>query len=161
MISPGPGTLTRFGCNTYQKYQPLFTRQRQHNNASLTNFLISKKTVIALDLSHIREDYALSDLASLVISCLFFNTPVKTIKIITQDYFARHQTGPEYFPVLNTLVRTGLVTEYLKNIQREISLKPSAYPAALARSYTSQLSKRKRSITAVLKKMNDNPGLLV
>ncbi len=151
----------REACDTYQKYQPLFTRQRLHNNASLTNFLIYKKTAYVLDLSHIREDYALSDLASLVISCLFFNTPVKTIKAVTNDYFTRHQTGPEYFPVLNTLVRIGLAAEYLKNSRRDTSLESSAYPAALAQNYRTQLSKRKRSITAILKKMNDNPGLLV
>ena len=151
----------RQACKFYAQYKSLFTRQKLHNNASLTNFIIHQKTAYMLDLSHIREDYTLSDLASLVISCLFFNIPAPTVKIITRDHFNRHQAGPAYFPVLATLVRVGLITEYLKNIQRERSLDPSAYPPGLVRAYTTQLSKRERSIISVLKKMNHNPGLLV
>ncbi|MBF0571249.1 MAG: phosphotransferase [Candidatus Omnitrophica bacterium] len=138
-------------CQTYQLHQPLFTRQKLHNNANLTNFLIYKETVYTLDLSHIREDYVLSDLASLVISCLFFNIPAKTTNNIVKNYFLRHQIKQEYFPVLNTLVKIGLVKEYLKNIRREKSIGLFPYPQGLVRTYTSHLLKRKKSIAAALK----------
>jgi len=145
-------------CRTYQKHQLSFTRQRLHNNASLTNFLIYKKTVYTLDLSHIREDYVLSDLASLVISCLFFDIPFTTIKTIAKDYFTQHRIETKHSPVLNTLVKIGLIKEYLLNIRREKSVGLSAYSPDLIRAYITHLSKRKKSITAVLKKMNDNPS---
>jgi Ser/Thr protein kinase RdoA (MazF antagonist) len=148
-------------CRTYQHDRVLFTRQNLHNNASLTNFLIYKKSVYTLDLSHIREDYALADLASLVISCLFFNIPAATVKTIVKNYFTLHKMGSKYLPVLNALVTVGLIREYLKNIQREKSPGLSAYPADLARTYTSLLSKRNKCIVGVMKKINDNPGLIV
>jgi hypothetical protein len=142
--------------DTYQTYQQhhqlLFTRQNLHNNSNLTNFLVSKKTVYTLDLSHIREDYAFSDLASLVISCLFFNIPVKTIKTIVQDHFIQHKIKTKDSPVLNTLVKVGLIKEYLKNIRRERSVGLSTYPPDLVRTYMSHSSARKRSITAILRK---------
>ncbi len=148
-------------CRTYQHHQLLFTRQLVHNNITLTNILIFEETVYTLDLSHVREDYALCDLASLVISCLFFDIPAKTIKPIVKDYFTRHKIKQDHFLVLNTLVKIGLIREYLKNIRREKSPELSTYPPDLARTYISHLSKRKKSITAVLKKMNDNPRLIV
>ena len=151
----------REACKTYQRYRVLFTRQRVHNNASLTNFLIDKKTIYTLDLSHIREDYVLSDLASMVISCLFFNMPAAMVKTIARNYFTVHKMDQEYFPVLNTLVRTGLIREYLKNIQRERSVALSASAAGLARTYSAHLAKRKKLITGVLKKMNNDPRLIV
>ncbi len=146
---------------TYRHHRLLFARQRLHNNASLTNFLICKETVYTLDLSHVREDYALCDLASLVISCLFFNIPTTTIKTIVKNYFTQHKIGPGHSPVLNTLVKIGLIREYLKNIQREKSIGLVPYPPDLAHTYMSHLSARKKSITAVLKKMNDIPNLIV
>lgn len=140
-------------CRSYRHHRLLFTRQLVHNNINLTNILIYKKTVYVLDLSHIREDYALCDLAGLVISCLFFNIPVATIKTIVKDYFTQHKIETEHSLVLNTLVKIGLIREYLKNVQREKSPGLSAYPPDLVRTYISHLSDRKKSITAVLKKI--------
>jgi Ser/Thr protein kinase RdoA (MazF antagonist) len=151
----------RDACKMYQHHRALFTRQKLHNNASLTNFIISKNKVHTLDLSHLKEDHILADLASLLISCLFFGIPLKTIKAIAKDYFSRHAMGPEHSPVLNTIIKTGLIREYLKNIEREKLLGNSKEPAATVRTYAKYLSKRKRSIAAFLKKINANPGLIV
>ena len=139
-------------CRSYQQHQPLFTRQSIHNNTSLTNFLIDKKTVYTLDLSHIREDYALSDLASLVISCVFFDIPATTIKTIVKNHFSQHKITPEYVLVLSTLVRIGLISEYLKNIRREKAIKNSTYPSNLTRTYLSHLSARQKDITTFLQR---------
>jgi len=139
-------------CRIYQRHQPLFTRQCLHNNAGLTNFLIDQKTVYTLDLSHIKEDYILSDLASLVISCLFFDISKTSIKTIVKDYFKQHKIEPDYIAVLTALIKIGLAREYLKNIRREKSLKPSTYSQDLVRTYISHLSIRKESIIAILKK---------
>ena len=139
--------------NVYQAYQrhpSLFSRQQMHNNTHLANFLISKETVYTLDLSHICEDYALSDLASLVVSCLFLEIPEKTVKMVVKDYFAQHELKPEYTTTLNTLVQIELIKEYLLNLHREKSVDFSAYPTDLVRTYRSQLLARMRSIAAFL-----------
>lgn len=147
-------------CRTFLQHQPLFTRQRVHSDANVYNFLIHKKTIYTLDLAHIREDYILTDLACLVTSCLFLEIPFKTVKTIVKDYFTQHKTTPDPF-VLNTLVKLGLIREYLKIIQRKRSLELSSYPQEFIDPYLSHLADRKRSLTAVLKKMNDTPGLIV
>lgn len=150
-------------CQLYQQRQPLFARQGLHNNASLTNFLINKETVYTLDLSHIREDYALSDLASLVISCLFLEIPTTTIKTIVKDYVTRHKMESEHLLVLNTLVTIGLIREYLKNVRREKSVDLAIYSSDIVHTYRSYLSARKESIAAVLKGIgiNDISTLIV
>jgi len=140
----------RDASKTYQRHQPLFTRQILHNNSNLTNFLIHHKKIYTLDLSHVREDYALADLSSLVISCLFFDIPRSTIKTIVKNYFTQHKLKPEYALVLNTLVKIGLLKEYLKNIERENSLELSTYPWDIARNYKFYLSKRKKLIEKAL-----------
>jgi len=148
-------------CKIYQQNQKLFTRQWLHNNANLTNFILRQNTVYTLDLSHVREDYVFSDLASLVISCLFFGVPINTVKTITQDYFAQHETKENHYIVLNALVTIGLIKEYLKNIQRERSDELSTCPPELSQIYLTQLLKRKKLITTLLKKMHADPMLIV
>jgi Ser/Thr protein kinase RdoA (MazF antagonist) len=148
-------------CRTYQNHQRLFIRQWLHNNANLTNFLVDKETVYTLDLSHIREDYALSDLASLVISCLFLEIPATTIKTIVKDYVTQHKMESEHLLILNTLVTIGLIREYLKNVRREKSVDLAIYSPDIVRTYRSHLSARKESIAAVLKGINDISTLIV
>ncbi len=158
------GTIDTSLLDAYRtcQHHPLsFTRQLLHNNITLTNILISEKNVYILDLSHIRKDYAFCDLASMVISCLFFDIPIKTIKAITKDYFNQHRMEIKHSPALNILVKMGLIREYLKNIQREKSVKLSNLLPDLAPTYIAHLSKRKKSITNLLKKMNDLPRLIV
>ncbi len=152
-------------CRTYQHHRSLFTRRWLHYDANLTNFLIDKKTVYTLDLEHVGEDYALSDLASLLTSCLL-SLPATTIKAIVKDYFTQHQIGPPliYLPdprkisnhslVLNTLVKIGLIKEYIGRTQRERSVNLPTYPPDLVHTYMSCHSKRKESIISVLKKTN-------
>lgn len=139
-------------CRAYQRHEGLFVRRRLHNNAGLTNFLVDRKTVYTLDLGHVREDYAISDLAGMVISCVFFDTPPQTIRAIIEDYFAQHQMTQDSSAALAVLVQTGLIKEYLKNIQREKTLGSSLYPPGLLEAYRSLLAERKKSIRTVLKK---------
>jgi len=131
---------------SYKEHRELFTRQVLHSNAGLTNFLIRRKTLYTLDLSHIREDYALSDLSSLVISCLFFDIPLITVKSVVKDYFVRHKIKKDRLSFLGTLIKTGLIREYLKNIKRERSAELLAAPPHTTRAFKSQLSKRKKAI---------------
>lgn len=128
----------------------LFKRQVIHNNASLTNFLIDKKTVYLLDLSHIREDYILSDLSSMLISCIFFNIPVVTMRTMTADYFSQHKMQTSHFIVLKVLLKFELIKEYLKNIRREKTLNLNSN---LERNFQSYLLKRKSLIENVLRKI--------
>lgn len=148
-------------CQSYQQHQPLFTRQWLHNNASLTNLLVDKKTVYTLDLSHVREDYALSDLASLVISCLLLEIPITTIQTIVKDYVIQHKMESEHLLVLAALVKIGLIKEYLKNVRREKSIDLTTYPPDIVNTYMFHLSARKEFITAVLKELNDILTLIV
>jgi Ser/Thr protein kinase RdoA (MazF antagonist) len=138
----------------FRQHRDLFTRQLLHNNSNLTNFLTYKKVLYVLDLSHIQEDYVLSDLASLVLSGFLFNLSASTIKSVVKDHFMQHQTRPEYTAVLDILVKIRLIKEYLKNIEREQSLKFFAYPAELRSSYTYYLSQRKECIIQVLRKLS-------
>jgi Ser/Thr protein kinase RdoA (MazF antagonist) len=148
-------------CHSYQQHQSLFNRQYLHNNANLTNFLIDQNRVYILDLSHIREDYVLSDLASLVISCLFLDIPSTTIKSIVQDYFDQHALGSKHFPVLAVLVRIELIKEYLKNIYREKSINLNNSPQKIKHSYLFHLSTRKGVIAAALKNITDNQTFII
>ncbi len=138
-------------CRTYQNHRQLFTRQWLHNNTSLSNMLIAQETVYTLDLSHIQEDYVLSDLASLVISCLQFKIPTTTTNNIIKDYLAQHRMEPRYRLVLNALITLGLVKAYLKNDQREKSPGLAQHPPNLVKAYRLQLSASKESIMDVLK----------
>ena len=147
-------------CRIYQRHQPLFTRQCLHNNAGLTNFLIDQKTVYTLDLSHIKEDYILSDLASLVISCLFRSIPVKTIKTIVKDYFTQHNIGSEGLIVLHALLKIKIISEYLRNIKYEKNLKLSVPSPGLAHTYMPHLLAYKKIAAPLLKGMNNISGLI-
>jgi Ser/Thr protein kinase RdoA (MazF antagonist) len=141
-------------CRIFQDHKPLFKRHRLHNNATLTNFLVKDKTIYILDLSHIREDYILSDLAAMVISCLFLDTPRTIIKTIVGNYFTQHKIKKDHMMVLSTLVKIGLIKEYLKNVQREQSMDFLTCPPDTAKAYLFHLKARKKLITEVLKKMN-------
>lgn len=145
----------------YQNHQPLFTRQWLHNNSTLTNFLIEHETVYTLDLSHIREDYILADLAALIISCLFLDIPRETIKNIVDNYFTLHKIEKKHFLVLNALVKIGLIKEYLKNVQREEPLNLSTCPPDITKIYLSHLQARKKFIISVLKKMTDTSKFII
>ena len=136
--------------HSYRCYRPLFTCRHTHNNAHLNNFLFDKKTVWTLDLSHIRQDIILSDLASLIISCLFFHLSPEKIKKIIKDYLTKDHLKTEYLQVLNVLIQLGLIKEYFKNTRRERTPVPSAYPSKLTKDYRSQLSKRKELIIRAL-----------
>lgn len=137
---------------THQNHRSLFTRTHIHNNTTLTNLLVKGKTIYTLDLSHIREDYILSDLAAMIISCLFFETPRTTIKSIVGSYFALHKIKKDHMMVLSALVKTGLVKEYLKNARREHSLHLSASPSDIAKVYLFHLKARKKLLITALKR---------
>lgn len=139
-------------CRTYQDHHHLFSRQWLHNNTTLNNFLVKGKTVYTLDLSHIREDYALSDLASLVISCHFLEISQTIIKNIIQNYFRQHAAGPHLLPVLNVLINIGLIKEYLKVIHRVKGLPTINCPKKLKKPYLFYLKDRQKTILRVLKK---------
>ncbi len=145
----------------YRHHQRTFTRQWLHNNTTLTNFIFYKETIYILDLSHIWEDYALIDLVTLIISCLYLSIPGKTTEAIIQNYFVQHTLGQEYLPVLNALLKFELAEEYLKYVRREKSVLPAALPQDLVDTYLFHLSERKKSIAVMLEKMNDNPMLIV
>ncbi|MDP2653370.1 MAG: phosphotransferase [Candidatus Omnitrophota bacterium] len=123
---------------TYHNHQPLFIRQWIHNDANFSNFLFYKETLYTLDLFHVREDYALSDLACMVFSCLFLDNPAATVKSMVNDYFAKHKISLNHFLVLDTLIKIKMIKHCLWNIQL-------GQPVGLATE----------SITALLKKTNN------
>lgn len=148
-------------CHSYQNYHPLFVWQRIHNDITLTNFLIDRKTVHIIDLSHIMEDYVLSDLASLVVSCQFLGVPKTTIKCIIDDYFWQHKIGTEYYPVLNTLIKISLIIEHVRNVHREKFINGPDYPSDILKTYMFHLKKRKDLIVTSLKRMTDQRKIIV
>lgn len=141
-------------CRVFEGHQALFERQRLHNNATLNNFLIEKNGIYTLDLSHIREDYILTDLAALIISCLFLDIPRSLIKPIIEDYFIQHNFKRDKKIVLNTLIQMGLIHEYLKNIQREYQVELPASPPEAVKMFKALLKARKKLIIEVLNMLN-------
>ena len=148
-------TYLRDMYRAYQEYQPLFKRQWLHNNSTLTNFIIQEKTIYTLDLSHIREDYILSDLAALVISCLFLEISPNVIKPIIETYFKLHKIKPDCVFVLATLIQTGLIKEFLKNINREKNIHGFTHQADVKATYLYHLKARNKLITKFLMKLKD------
>ncbi len=148
-------------CRIFQDNQPLFRRQLLHNDTTLTNFLIDKKTAYLLDLSHIREDYALSDLANLVISCLFLDVPAATTRKVVRDYLVQHKMDRNNIVVLNAIVKLGLVRDFLKSLARERSDELCQNSPDFVKSYLFHLSVRKEFIISVLRKMNDPSTFIV
>ncbi len=146
------GNVLNLACQTYLSDTKLFSRQLIHNNASLTNFLIKDNTVFTLDLGHIKEDYILSDLASFVISCYLCKIPKRISKTVISDYFIQHKLKKEYKKVLCAILQVSLIQEYLKNIQREKSLKIAPYPQRLTKTFRSRLQARIGLIEKMLTK---------
>jgi len=159
-LAPYPGqalisAAIKKAFQAYQDFPSLFPRQVIHNNASVTNFLVSKKDVYTLDLGHICEDYALTDLANFIVSCLFLSVPQKTIKTVIQDYFSRHRLTKTRVPALIALMKINLTKEYLKNIGREKNTDFSSCPQDIVSIYRPYLLKRIKSIQSFLR-----PGAL-
>lgn len=141
-------------CRSFQQHLPLFERQYLHNNSTLTNFLIVKKDIYTLDLTHIREDYILSDLAALVVSCLFLDIQRNVIKLIVEDHFKQNKIREDKIVVFNTLVTMNLIREYLKNIQRDRSIKSNSERRGAAKDYLAHLNRRKKLIVEILTKIS-------
>jgi len=146
---------------TFRKYKRLFTRQVLHCNTHLDSFLISKGGIYTLDLSHVQEDYILTDLRNMIISCLLVNMPTPTVRNIIQDYLTRHGIASQHSLVLDTLVKMSLVKNYLMNARYERSLELYINPKEDARPHRSFLLKRKKFIIVLLKKVNRFPILRV
>ena len=142
-------------CQTYQHNLSLFSRQHIHNNSNLANFLISKETIYTLDLSHICEDYSLSDLSSLITSCLLLSVPKKTIRTLVHDYFIQHKI-PLELPVLDTLIQIELIQKFLLCLHRLKSIDFSAYEKNFADSYQSYLSNHMLLISRLLQPQSLN-----
>ncbi len=140
-------------CRSFGDHQPLFERQCLHNNATLTNFLVAGKDVYTLDLTHIREDYILSDLGALIVSCLFLDTRKNIIRLIIEDHFKQHKIPKERIVVLNTLVKIYMIREYLKNIQNERSINANDPRQRTAKDYLAHLKARNKLIVGVLSKI--------
>lgn len=138
-------------CQAYQQDRNLFTRRWLHNNTTLSNFILYQNTPYVLDLSHIREDYALADLTSLIISCIYLNVSKSTITHIIKNYYLIHKIGPKYLRVFNVLLKISLIKEYLKTIRRKKFLYTSESSPKSLKTYQFYLQERKRSIIAILK----------
>lgn len=134
----------------FRDHQALFKRQRLHNNATLTNFLIIRGNVYTLDLTHIQEDYIFSDLAAMLISCFFLDMPRRTNITIIDNYFTQHKIKKNHNLVLGALVKIGLIREYLKNVRRERSMCLLTHPEEIVRKYLFHLKSRKKLLIAAL-----------
>ncbi len=136
----------------------LFVRTNLHNNISLTNLFRYRNDIYVLDLSHIKNDYELIDLGSLVISCLFLNETKKNIKLFIISYFTVHKTSRKKLSVLTSCLQLGLANEYLKTVRRYQNIKVASKPSRLDRSYRYQLRKRIKLIRDILNKFQSNTG---
>lgn len=139
----------------FAAHKKLFVRQILHNNATLTNFMISKGKVFLLDLSHIKEDYLLSDMTALVLSCRFLRIPPKITKTMIGEYFLAHGLKKPHQTVLNTQMRLSIIREYLKNTSREKNLsKARALTTGQVERYKLYLSQRTKHLVQLLRQLN-------
>ncbi len=108
-------------CRAFESQRRAFARQWLHNCATLTNFLKFKSKIYVIDLEHVREDYVLADLASLVLSCLSVDVkkdvPLFTIQAVIKDHYAQLRPSEEDLAVVRALFLLGLVKEYLHYIR--------------------------------------------
>jgi len=133
----------------YQIYAPCFHRRLIHNNLTLSNTLIADNTIYLLDLSHICEDYILSDLSSLICSCLFLDIPPKTIQNIIKNYLSNDIIKSSNV-ILMLLIQIVLIENYLLCLSRIKTTDFSPYPPALVQNYRFHLSNRMHQILQIL-----------
>jgi Ser/Thr protein kinase RdoA (MazF antagonist) len=138
-------------CRIYQQHSSLFTRHWLHNNVTLTNFIFQGETLYTLDLSHIREDYVVSDLAALVISFVLLDIAKDKIPVLIKDHFTQHGLKNEHLIVLDVLLKIGLIKEYLKTLEREQALPVSKHSPQLKNTYQRYIKERKSTIIKLLK----------
>lgn len=135
--------------NTHQK---LFLRETLHNNVTLMNIIISKGRMFLLDLSHIKEDYRLSDLVALVLSCHFMKVSPKIIQAMIKQYFNAHGLTKIHKPILNAQLRLSFIREYLKNTAREKNQQGRcAMPASQIKLYAYYLAERAKHMIELLR----------
>jgi len=134
----------------------LFERKPLHNIISLANLFRYRNKIYILDRSHIKADYELSDLASLVISCLFLSVPRTAIRSLIKKYLMVHKTEQNKSLVLTACLQLGLTQEYLKTVRRYQNISTAAKLSKLDRSYRSRLNQRIKLIRDILKEFQSN-----
>lgn len=131
-----------------------FTPKPIHANASLSNIILYENKVYLLDLSHVKLDYELNDLAHLIISCFFHNISSKIIKMIILSYFNTHNLDLKKLRILTFFIQLGLIKEYFRIYReekqaRDYKSKPEGFGI-----YLSEIEKRKNLITCLIKQLS-------
>ena len=94
-------------------------RKPIHSNITLANMIFDGSEVFVLDLSHVRIDFQLNDLANLVANCYLLNIKEKNVSLLINDYVGKIGFGQKKLKTLNTFIILHLIRHYFKVIKIE------------------------------------------
>lgn len=94
-------------------------RKPIHSNITLANMIYNGCEVFLLDLSHIRLDFQLNDLANLVTNCYLFDIKEKSVSFLIKDFFRQVNYRQRELKTVNNFIVLHLIRHYLKLIKIE------------------------------------------
>jgi Ser/Thr protein kinase RdoA (MazF antagonist) len=139
------GILKKIGIH-YAQNLSAYTQKLIHCNLSLANILYDGRFLHMLDLSHIRHDYALNDLAYFYVSFCFFNGSREKIDTAVAEYFEDRKASEQKKSVFYNFVLLNFVKEYLKVLQKENNIYFCKNSLKNVAKFAHELLKRKNTI---------------
>ena len=136
----------------YRLHTRFFKNKMIHSNISLSNMLQRDGHIYTLDLSHVRFDYELDDLANLNVSLNFFDIPEDKNKALNNEYFKIFVLGSYKVKVLYNFLLLKYYKEYLKILWREkkVNLQKASRPNI--ELFKLELEKQKNKIQQQIEK---------
>ena len=138
-------------CNNYLFNHKKFVKKPIHSNITLSNMLFRNGKIFILDLSHIRIDYELNDLANLIVSFYSLDIPQDKIKKLISCYFIVNNIQTKKLGVLNNFVTLHLIKEYLKTIEKEKNVTSSVYQSEFSKIFMLEINNYKKKILRLIK----------
>ena len=136
----------------YVRHLKLFIKRPIHSNISLSNILYDKNHIYILDLSHIRFDYELNDLANLYVSLCFFEVQESKMRILINEYFKIFKFRPIQLQILYNFIILHFLKEYLKILKKEENI-PEGNTQPEMEIFRAELMKQKNKINKQIEKI--------
>jgi hypothetical protein len=108
--------------------------------------------IFLLDLSHVRIDFELNDLANLVVHCYLLNIDKKIIYQLIDAFFKINKIEKEKLKVLNIFITFHLIKNYINLIKKENKVSPYSLNHRFLEIFTSEIQKEKNKIIKLIQK---------